>query len=131
MAQTIRFEMGGSEYVFVHLHKHARWFIAAVAGPTARKGDIGQVKILDMIRDRLVRPRADPNGEAPAVAEEVDPMEDLDDVAEVEEPKPKARRKTATPSAMNMPKRPPCAGTDQGETFTIHVLIPKGESRKL
>ena len=58
-------------------------------------------------------------------------MDALDDVAEVEEPKPKARRVPLGPLAMSMPKRPPCAGTDQGETFTIHVLIPKGESRKL
>ena len=50
-------------------------------------------------------------------------MEDLDDVAEVEEPKPKARRKTDTPNAMNMPKRPPCAGEDQGETATIDALF--------
>ena len=123
VAQTIRFEMGGSEYVFVHVHKNARWFIAAIAGPSARKGDIAQVKILDNVRRLIERPNADPNGEAPAVAEYVDPMEDLDDVSEVEEPKPKARRKADKPIGINLPKRPPCAGEDQGETVTIYAVL--------
>ena len=120
VAPAIVFEMDGAEWTFVHLHKHARWFIAAVAGPRAQKGCISQIKILDIMRQQFMNYGAAPNADAPAVANDVDPMDALDDVAEVEEPKPKAaatvRRTPVIPVALNMPKRPPCAGMDQGET---------------
>ena len=35
---------------FVRSHKHSRWFICAVAGPRAKKGDITAVKVLEDIR---------------------------------------------------------------------------------
>ena len=47
--------MVGVNWRFVHVHKNARWFVAAVAGPRAPKGDLSQVKILDTIRDRMAK----------------------------------------------------------------------------
>ena len=135
VAPSIFFEMDGAEWIFVHLHKHARWLISAVAGPRATKGDISQVKILDIIRHTFMELNADPCADAPAVAAVVDPMDALDDVAEVDAPKPKATAKVRNipviPVALHMPKRPPCAGMDQRETHPIYVLFPKGENRKM
>ena len=47
--------MAGVNWRFVHVHKNARWFVLAVAGPRACKGDLSQVKILDTIRDGMAK----------------------------------------------------------------------------
>ena len=53
VAQSIIYRMDGLDWRFVHVHKALRWFICAVAGPHAHKGDINAVQILDTIRDKF------------------------------------------------------------------------------
>ena len=50
MGECLVHEMNGENFRFVHLHKHARWFLSSVAGRSASKGDIATVRVLDKIR---------------------------------------------------------------------------------
>ena len=100
VAQTVLYDMNGKQWRFVHLHKAARWFLQGCGGPSALKGELGAVQVLELLRAKYYGWETADAEEAPAVAEEAsavaDPMNDLDDVlAEqpIETKKPKIKRK--------------------------------------
>ena len=91
VAQTVLYDMNGKQWRFVHLHKAARWFLQGCGGPSALKGELGAVQVLELLRAKYFGWEAADAEEAPAVAEEApavkeeapaaaDPMDDLDDV---------------------------------------------------
>ena len=153
VAESLVFEMNGTAWRFVHLHKHARWLVTAVAGPNTCKGEINQVKVLDLIRNKFLAGEsgganlaavADDNSgatERAARTDDTDPMEALDDVDAVCNGSPagpgpcgparQRRRCRLTPMELTMPKRPPCAGKDRDATQTIHVLLKPNGTRQL
>ena len=152
VAESLVFEMGGTAWRFVHLHKHARWLFTAVAGPHTCKGEINQVKILDLIRNKFLAGEsggtelaavADDNSGATELAartDDTDPMEALDDVDAALSRSPagpgpcrpaRQRRCHLAPMELTMPKRPPCAISEQGATQTIHVLLKPNGTRQL
>ena len=100
VAQTIHYVMGGKQWMFVQVHKHAAWFVNGCGGPKAVKGDLPAVHVIGLLRERYFGGESAVAEEAPAVAEEAsavaDPMNDLDGVlAEqpIETKKPKINRK--------------------------------------
>ena len=50
VAHSLVYKMGDETWRFVRLHMHSRWFICAVAGPRAKKGDTTAAKALEDIR---------------------------------------------------------------------------------
>ena len=62
------------------------------------------------------------------------PMDALDDVGHVAEKKknlkPAPRRASMGSFEITMPKRPNCAGLDQGQVQTIHILLRPGGNRR-
>ena len=93
VAQSVLYEMDGQQWRFVHLHKHARWFLNGCGGPKAVKGDLPAVSVIGLLRERFFEGETAVAEEAPAVA---DPMDGLDDVLEekpTEKNKPKINRK--------------------------------------
>ena len=153
VAESLVFEMDGTAWRFVHLHKHARWLFTAVAGPNTCKGDINQVKVLDLIRNKFLAGEsggtelaavADDNSGATELAartDDTDPMEALDDVDAARNGSPagpgpcgparQRRRCRLTPMELTMPKRPLCAGSEHDATQTIHVLLKPNGNRQL
>ena len=153
VAESLVFEMDGTAWRFVHLHKHARWLFTAVAGPHTCKGEINQVKILDLIRNKFLAGEsggtelaavADDNSGATELAartDDTDPMEALDDVDAARNGSPagpgpcgparQRRRCRLTPMELTMPKRPLCAGSEHDVTQTIHVLLKPNGNRQL
>ena len=72
VAQTILYDMDGQQWRFVHLHKHARWFLEGCAGTNAIKGRLAAVHVLDLLRERYFGKEsavAEPIRGEPAVAD--------------------------------------------------------------
>ena len=132
LAQTVVYEMDGHAWSFVHLHKHAAWFVHAVAGTDASKNDIGAVRVLDHIRTQFAQAvtTEDSSEDTTAVAEpilgDVDPMDELEEVALPVKTVKKTKKSRCQTQlrALTMPKRPPCSGVERDLTTIIYVYSP-------
>ena len=132
LAQTVVYEMDGRVWSFVHLHKHAPWFVHAVAGTDASKNDIGAVRVLDHIRTQFAQAvtTEDSSEDTTAVAEpilgDVDPMDELEEVALPVKTVKKTKKSRCQTQlrALTMPKRPPCSGVERDLTTIIYVYSP-------
>ena len=94
VAETVLYRMDGEQWRFVHLHKHARWFLNGCGGPKAVKGDLPAVHVIGLLRERYfgAETAVAEEAEAPAVANP-DPMHELDDVPEENQKKSNITRK--------------------------------------
>ena len=120
---------------FVEVTKNSEWFLKAVGGTKTQKGDLGRVKVLDELRKHMEVIPGAAVADSDAVADEVDPMDELDDVLETpskkakSKAKPKAKGNTMTQSSIIevvMPKSPPCTGVDNGNfTATLYSMPSK------
>ena len=131
VAQSLVYTMEQNDWRFVHMHKHSRWLICAVAGPQAHKGDINAVKVLDDIRRTFFGTDTAAVADNAAVADytedDADPMDALDDVAAVVHKSTRKKFPTRRgPVELTMPKRPPCSGLEQDQTQTIYVYLKPG-----
>ena len=145
--------MDGISWRFIQIQKHYRWFVSGVGGPKAAKGDLGAVKVLDYIRSRVVE---DGYAKVPAVADDEvrrshdpmlqddddqddddDPMNALDDISDRPLPsgrpqgvgrpcKPRVGKVRSHVRALEVRKRPPCSGVDEGLTTQIFVYMKPG-----
>ena len=118
---------------FVEVAKNSEWFLKAVGGVKTQKGELGSVRVLEELRNRLSKKcdAAVADDSEDDIEKEDDPMDALDDVLETpckktkSDAKPKAKGKTMTQSSIVeviMPKRPPCAGEDDGD-FTVTLYL--------
>ena len=53
VAPSIVYNMGGEHLNFVHMHKQSRWFLSAIAGPRANKGEVTAAHVLDLVRGKF------------------------------------------------------------------------------
>ena len=108
---------------FVHVSKKSAWLVSMAGGPLKRAGSV-----LDELRS-LYHKHSTPNGstvvDAPAVADEVDPMDQCDaiagqaaDVVDAATPRGKRRRKANTPTPPKPPKA--CRGVALPLTMPRH-----------
>ena len=140
LATNVVYEMDGRPWQFVHLHKHAQWFVQGVAGSDAGQRDLGTVRVLDEIRTQFYQAvttedtTADSTEDTTAVAEQideaVDPMDELDAVATLPVKKTKKPNKYQPLRALTMPRRPHCSGVERNLTTIIHVYSP-GKNKSL
>ena len=121
---------------FVEVTKKSDWFIKAVGGPKAVKGELGGVKVLDELRKHMTPSPGAAVADSEAVADDVDPMDELDEVLETPCKKPKAKAKpkakgnTMIQSSIVevvMPKSPACTGVDNGNFTATLYMMPCGK----
>jgi len=144
---VIRHQVGKTTRTFVALDKNVSWFLKGTGGPAIQKGELSEVKVLDLIRERAgmvtgtTAAVAEGDEDTAAVAEQQeegetaaaaegeatpDPMLALDElctpVPKAKSPaKPKVHANRARVTEVTMPLRPPCAATDQGKTIVIRI----------
>lgn len=148
LAQCLTVDYGGGEEKFIHLKKNSPWFIAAVGGPNCKRSSLPAVRVIDALQSKLfgagnkqVVDDADRGGGEHSEKEEAydpDPMDLLGadlGCPELETPKkckhPGLKRKmdsnlfksTNLVRAIDMPKRPTCAGRDCAEMQTVHMHV--------
>ena len=144
---VIRHQTGKTTRTFVALDKNVSWFLKGTGGPAIQKGELSEVNVMNLIRDRYgvvtgtTAAVAEGDEDTAAVAEQQeegetaaaaegeatpDPMLALDElctpVPKAKSPaKPKVHANRARVTEVTMPLRPPCAATDQGKTIVIRI----------
>ena len=133
---VILYQSGTTTHRFVELNKNAQWFLKGVGGLQTSKGDLKAVQILQAVGVQFLLAVAglDAEAEAPDADSGEDPMEQLDDVLiPTAKAKTKGQAKPNLKQALvqefEMPKRPPCTGTDQKDTIVISVYRKAGKGK--
>ena len=133
---VILYQSDTTTHRFVELNKNATWFLKGVGGLHTSKGDLKAVQVLVAVAAQFCR--ADGTLDAEAETQDADsgedPMDVLDDVLS---PKAKAKTKGQAKQKLShalvrefeMPKRPPCTGTDQKDTIVISVYRKAGKGK--
>ena len=153
-AQCVTLDRAGGQERFVHLKQNSTWFLAAVGGPKTCRSGLPAVTVIETLCDKVCGPSdtqvvedADNGGENEEAVKEHptvqdDPMLMLGayaPVCELEAPKKCKRARTAKSAAdghgrgftdsvraLDMPKRPSCAGRECAEIRAVHLHVRKG-----
>jgi hypothetical protein len=145
-ANSIQYQSGGTIHTYLELDKNAGWFLRGVGGETVRKGDLKTVAVMSFLRaefghklnENLDEDTAVAEETDTAVAEDVDPMDAMDDLPDVpvatkkQAKKKRIARETCRSLVLDLvvPARPPCAGCTEGETTVVYLYRkPRADRR--
>ena len=153
-AQCMTVDCVGGQEKFVHLKKRSTWFLAAVGGPKTNRSGLPAVTVVDTLNDKIFGQSDKQVDRQDEIEQEVtkdqqipdDPMLLLGACAPVtmlETPQKSKRARTAKSAtdgrghgifdssrAIDMPKRPSCAGSESAQIQTVHVHVRR-QSRAL
>ena len=140
-APSLLIMAGNTPRRFIELNKNSEWFLKAVGGPSTQKGELKSVRVIDDIREALIKTAVADDIDTPADAGAnelelaVDPMDELEDLIEAPcktkptaKAKPKKKPVPATIVDVPMPARPNCAG---GDTENVTVSLYVQSSKKI
>ena len=147
-AQCATIDYAGREEKFVHVNKHSPWFLAAVGGPNCKRSSLPAVYVIEALQDKMFdtfdkqvvddadRGRGEYGEHEEGVTEDLpgedDPMLLLGACSPDHQPetpqkckrrKIQTKRPTDLVRAIDMPKRPSCAGSECAEIKKVHMYV--------
>lgn len=147
-AQCATIDYAGREEKFVHVKNNSPWFLAAVGGPNCKRSSLPAVYVIEALQDKMFdtfdkqvvddadRGRGEYGEHEEGVTEDLpgedDPMLLLGACSPDHQPetpqkckrrKIQTKRPTDLVRAIDMPKRPSCAGSECAEIKKVHMYV--------